>query len=460
MANSKNKTRDHRLIATYAGLAALLIFAFQLYWLYSTYTTEEAQLADKLDTGLREYILSNDTRSLLSSGNTPNGLGLTIPPTAFSKDSAQSPIKGVDVEIQMLDSTKGLLSDSLTKKLIDSVLGLSNIPRTDSLAANTYVSGLRAAYPGMRFSLLAKGKRYPDAPAEAAGLKVNATSQINPMESYTLEVYNPGKTVIAKMWGAIGISAIYLGVCLSAVYLLVRNIRKNRLLMDAKDNFTQNMTHELKTPLATLSAAAEALHNYNFIENKEVAHEYLAIMMNDIRKLDTMTSAILTNARLNDNTITMHPEIVNLRELVDEVLANFRPRMATLDAGVIVAIDMAITLTADKLHLGNVFSNLVDNALKYSNNKPELTITAGVHGSSLYITVKDNGIGIHPAYHKEIFNPYVRVHEGDLHSVKGFGIGLTYAREIVQRHHGTIKIVHSEKDKGTTFEIILPLHHE
>ena len=455
MPNNKHNRFSRRLVPLYAWIAVILICSFQGYWLYSTYTAQKKQLKGELENSLKEYVLENDTRSLLSRAT--SGTGISISPEALTNQPI-NPVKGVDVEIRMLGNDEIPINDSLVQKAIDSVLAVSNIPNGETQLADKYIGELKSAYPDIRFGLYSNGKSYPEATDEKADMAVTASSQLNPLDLHTLKVYNHQSIILDRMWGAIAISLVYLLICLSAVYLLLRNIRKNRLLMDSKDNFTQNMTHELKTPIATLSAAAEALSTYNFLDNKEVAREYIDIMVKDIKKLDNMTSAILANARLTANTIAMDKETLAVDTLITDVLANFKPRIQAAGAQVSVKADSSLIIRGDRLHLGNVLSNLIDNALKYSDATPAIHIIAERHGNTACIIVEDSGMGIPAAYHKEIFKPYVRVHEGDLHNVKGFGIGLTYAREIVERHSGTLKLLWSEQGRGTKFEIILPLY--
>ena len=225
-----------------------------------------------------------------------------------------------------------------------------------------------------------------------------------------------------------------------------------------KDNFTHNMTHEFKTPLATLYAATEALTTYNILDDKETAREYIGLMRNDLKRLSAMTESILNDAKLSKGKMVMDFQMVKLRDFVEGIVSDLKPQLTIKKAVVAYeTIPDTIFVTVDKEHFTNVFTNLIDNSLKYSAEDARILIEAAEDGKFTTIRFSDNGIGIDLKYKNQIFSSYFRVPNGDQYKVKGYGLGLSYVKDVVALHGGTIELVDSKDNLGTTFEIILPV---
>jgi two-component system phosphate regulon sensor histidine kinase PhoR len=346
--------------------------------------------------------------------------------------------------------------------MVDSLITASGLLNTNPDILKKLNTSLESAFPGLKhhISAVIKGTNvyYPDASqlADNNDKAITIRSQLNPADLYTISFINLGQFILYKLTISIMLSLIYIGVCISSLLLLINNIKKNKKLMVQKDNFTNNMAHELKTPIATLHAAAEALSTYNFIDDKVLAREYIEIMKGDLKRLENMAESILLNSKVNNGKIKLLPEPIEVRKIIDTIITSFVPRMVSENAIVEVNGGNNIYINGDTEHLKNVFINLLDNSLKYAADNVKVVFKIEKTDNVVSILISDNGIGIAAEHQLDIFIPYYRVSEGDRHSVKGFGLGLSYAKEIIRLHNGSIKLVASTPHSGSEFEIILP----
>jgi two-component system, OmpR family, phosphate regulon sensor histidine kinase PhoR len=267
------------------------------------------------------------------------------------------------------------------------------------------------------------------------------------------------KTLMQEMWFWVFASVCCLLVLVFFAYSLYV-LFKEKQLAEMKKDFINNMTHELKTPIANIGIASEMLKNprlFNVLEpnSLEKMRHYANIIQQENERLKGQVERVLTMAFLEEKTLDLKLESIDINELLEAILVNFDLRIQQSEG--IISFDNKADLPiikADKLHLSNVIYSLLDNGIKYSINKPELTITTKNVGKSVQIIVADKGIGMDNAAQKLIFDKFYRVPTGDVHNIKGFGLGLTYAKMIVEAHGGTIK-VESEINKGSQFFINL-----
>ncbi|TRW23558.1 HAMP domain-containing histidine kinase [Flavobacterium zepuense] len=446
------------LLLVYALMAVAFITCFQLYWLYSVYNNQKSLISEETENMLKEYALDYDGMSIM--GNI-NGNGAILAPE-MRHLPPDSLTEGISIQVKLSgDAEHGMLRDSIQKTL-DSILSLKGSGKLDSVLYNKFKSRLSAAYPnleyGLSYNIGDKKTSFPNPmPNTADALIVVKTSQINPFNQFRLILFNLESVVFQNMVWDIVLSIVYLIVCISAVVLLINSTKKSRKLLEMKDNFTNNMTHEIKTPLATLYAATEALDKYDMLDDKVAAREYIHIMQADLKRLTEMAESILYNAKLSDGRINLKKENINIKQMLADIAGKFKPSTEALNAVINTdSIPDDMYIKADAEHLYNVFCNLVDNSLKYSEGNAQIYFSAREEGEKVKIWVEDNGVGIAEAHHKDIFKPYFRVSEGDVHTVKGYGLGLSYAYEIIALHKGVLKLLKSQPGKGTTFEITLP----
>lgn len=277
------------------------------------------------------------------------------------------------------------------------------------------------------------------------------------MEIHTLE-YNfdsPAWYLLGTIKWPIAFSALMLAIISMAFVFLYRQLLAQRRLADVKNEFISNITHELKTPIATVGVAIEALKNFNAINDPARTREYLNISSNELHRLGLLVDKVLKLSMFEQNKIELNLQPVDVKALAEEVIQSMRLHLEKVHATVQWQVEgINFALQGDKLHLLSVLYNLVDNALKYSTQNPELTIGLSENPASIVLRVQDNGMGIPAEYTSKIFDKFFRVPHGDTHNIKGYGLGLSYVQEVVHQHGGTIQ-VDSQQGKGSTFAIEL-----
>jgi len=234
-------------------------------------------------------------------------------------------------------------------------------------------------------------------------------------------------------------------------------ILKQKKISEMKTDFINNMTHEFKTPVATIMIASEALKDPEVTEDKARLKRLAGIIYDENVRLGSHIERVLSIARLEKGELKMENTEVDMNDLIMIVLDSMELQLQKRNAIITVNTNAENAVVfGDELHLSNVLYNLIDNANKYSTDTPEITITTRNTSKHFIVEIADKGIGMTKEQAKRIFDQFYRVPTGNLHDVKGFGLGLNYVQDIIKKLNGTIK-VSSEKDRGTTFEISLPL---
>jgi two-component system, OmpR family, phosphate regulon sensor histidine kinase PhoR len=273
--------------------------------------------------------------------------------------------------------------------------------------------------------------------------------------TYHVQLGNSFPYLIKRITPPILFSLFLVGVTILSFVVLYRNLLKQRRLAELKNEFIGNITHELKTPIATVGVAIEALKNFNAIQDTERTKEYLDISANELQRLSLLVDKVLKLSMFEKKEIDLKYEYIDWKDLVDEVVDSMRLQIEKLDARVFITQHGNTNLEADRLHLLSVVFNLLDNALKYSKDKPVINIGLAGDEHSVQFNIADNGIGIAPEYKNKIFEKFFRVPAGNTHNAKGYGLGLSYVAQVVEKHHGQIS-VDSEAGRGTTITIVLP----
>ncbi|WP_448519260.1 sensor histidine kinase [Rhodoflexus sp.] len=245
-------------------------------------------------------------------------------------------------------------------------------------------------------------------------------------------------------------------VTVAAFGLMYQSLRRQERLAELKNDFIGNVTHELKTPVATVSVAIEALSNFNVLQNTTLTSEYLEICKMELRRLSLMIDQIMKIAIFEEKGIQLENTNVDLDVLVRKVMNAMRPQFQHFQAQVnLQTIGSRWTVRGDDTHLTNILFNLLENALKYSAENPQIEVRLLEKEQDVVLEVSDNGIGIPAEYHKKIFDKFFRVPTGNVHNVKGYGLGLSYVANVVKSHGGDITL-QSIPMQGSTFAVRLP----
>ncbi|MBL7912247.1 MAG: HAMP domain-containing histidine kinase [Bacteroidia bacterium] len=261
--------------------------------------------------------------------------------------------------------------------------------------------------------------------------------------------------IIKQMAGLLALS-LFITLLIAFVMIhIFRRMLSQEKLHQLKNDFINNMTHELKTPIATISLATDALNNPLVKNDDEKYKNYTRILKEENFKLNNHVERVLQMALLDKGELQLNKQPVDLVAIIQNAIATFKLQAQQQNATInFTPSQKEIIITGDKYHLLTVFCNLIDNALKYSDKNCEISISAAQNSSGTAVFIKDNGMGIDPALHEKVFEKFYRVQGGNLHDTKGFGLGLSYVRSIITAHNGTITL-QSEKNKGSEFIIKL-----
>lgn len=456
--------KNRKAIKWYAALAIVFIAAFQGYWLYTVYQSKKEILLKESENILKKAVLDYDTKTvqsqiLSSTAGDPEMDEVTRSLLNTLKNSKNHTIK-ITVEGQEFnDSVSQDIMGKLTRKSTSVETGKSKKIYT------AIKEELLATFGPINFAVYHYNKEavdyFPLKKMEYDAITNQVRSEMDSKQYYELHFENVNLVIIQEMIPSILLSLIYIAICGTAVVLLIINVDKSRKLMLQKDNFTNNMTHEFKTPMATIHAAIEALDTYNVLDDKDRAKEYLAMMKTDLNRLISMTDSILFNAKMRDGELSLNFTKNNLVSFIEDTVGNLKHILEKKQASItITADDHMISIMADVEHFGNVFRNLIDNSIKYSKENAVINIRISSEGSFAKILFSDEGIGIPQKYKNEIFKPYFRVQENDVYTVKGYGLGLSYIKQIVLLHSGKITLLGKDNTKGTVFEILIPIRHD
>ncbi len=271
-------------------------------------------------------------------------------------------------------------------------------------------------------------------------------------------IYFPNEKIFvaSTLYRLLLVSFVLFLIIIGSFYFSIHIINRQKKLSEMKNDLINNMTHEFKTPISTISLACEALKDKDIQKSDEIYNSYISVIDEENKRLGTMAEHILRSASLERGGIKLKHEDLDIHQLIQQAVSS-KQINAESKGGEISTVLKAENpwLSGDRIHLTNVIINLLDNALKYNLNEPLIEISTRNLQDGLLISVKDNGIGISKANQKKIFDKLYRVHTGNRHDFKGFGLGLSYVKTIIEQHNGKIT-VESEPEKGSIFHIYLP----
>ncbi len=296
-----------------------------------------------------------------------------------------------------------------------------------------------------------------DRNADATFLEIPlSTADAKFYETLHIAILEKRSFLIRKMSWYIAGSILFTIIIISAFTLTIRTLFNQKKLSEIKSDFINNMTHELKTPLATISLAIDALTNEKVIHDTDKIRYYSAMIKDENKRMNKQVEKILQSARIEKQDIKLNLQVLNAHEIISKVADNVN--LQVLDKSGKLTLDTnadSFKIIADEVHFSNVVFNLLDNAIKYSKEDLEINISTRNQGKMFVLKVKDNGIGMSKETQSRVFEKFYRAHTGNLHNVKGFGLGLSYVKAIVEAHGGKIK-VDSALGKGSTFSVFFP----
>jgi two-component system, OmpR family, phosphate regulon sensor histidine kinase PhoR len=281
---------------------------------------------------------------------------------------------------------------------------------------------------------------------------------MNPPGMLMLHFPTEAQVIWAGLWKVLLLSLFFVGVILGCFIYTILVIYKQKKLSEMKTDFINNMTHEFKTPIATISLASDSITNAMVINNPDKIRRFADIIKQENKRMNGQVEKVLQMALIERDTINLNFTSINLHEVINQALGNISLQVEKKD-GVVSAnlnADRPV-IEGDLNHISNVINNLLDNANKYSPEKPDISVSTRNMSNGVEVTITDKGIGMTKEAKKKIFEKFYRVHTGNLHDVKGFGLGLSYVKTMVTAHKGSID-VKSEPNKGSSFIVFFPFH--
>jgi len=281
------------------------------------------------------------------------------------------------------------------------------------------------------------------------------------VKANVLAVYFPheDRYLWRSMWWMLACSGTVIIIIIGVFFYTFNTIIEQKRLSEMKNNFINNMTHELKTPISTISLACEVLVDPSIQKTEQRVSKYVGMIRDENKRLGGLVEQVLQTALLDKGKLKLNMERIDFHDLIQQVLETMRLQMEARQTQLVLHLNAhPAHLMADRVHLGNVVQNLFDNALKYTEGQPHLVLDTYVEDNLLVLSVKDNGIGISRENQRRVFDNLFRVPTGNVHNVKGFGLGLSYVKAIVEKHGGRVAL-ESELGKGSTFKIYLPFEN-
>lgn len=364
------------------------------------------------------------------------------------KDEKDNIETTIDQLVWEMDEWSKPFMDSIPKKLIQEVIEKSlieyNIPNQFDFAVLDSLSEEILLYSSEDFDANSFAYFSNLYPYELIPRKQLLALQINRNQLY-LRLPTPITLSIAfTLMLAIGL------------LLIIKNLLHHRKISEVQSDFINNMTHEFKTPIATISLASDSILNPIILGNKDKVSYFTGMIKKENKRMNRLVEKILQMARLESKELKLDKQLINVHELLQNTLENTRIKLE--EKGNISADFKAdnFEINADQVHLINVFYNLLDNAIKYSEEPVQIKISTSNIKHQLSITISDNGKGMSKKELQYIFDRFYRIEAGNVHNIKGYGLGLTYVKAIVEKHTGSIH-VKSELGMGSSFEIRLPI---
>lgn len=417
------------LIVVLISLSVIGILFIQMSWIQNAFALKQDEFERGVDNSLIKIRESLHDRFLFKISETVGYMNEETRENKLRNDFA----------------VLGNFSNEEIRDIIDKALAQNNI-------RYKYEYGITNIFKNVIFQ--SEGYRVTD---NMYHIDLAPRDAIKSQETLFLYIKVNKNQVIGEMWWMIVSSIVFTCIIILAFTLTVRTLFNQKKISEIKSDFINNMTHELKTPLATISLAIDALTNEKVIHDTEKIKLYSGMIKEENKRMNKQVEKILQAARLEKEELKLNLQELDVRQVISKVTDNLALQLQEKNGALNLRLNATNhTIIADEVHFSNIIFNLLDNAMKYSNNAPYIEVETSNSHDNLSIKIKDNGIGMDKETQSRIFEKFFRAHTGNLHNVKGFGLGLSYVKAIVDAHDGKIK-VESTPGKGSTFTLTFPL---
>ncbi|WP_299013717.1 HAMP domain-containing sensor histidine kinase [uncultured Polaribacter sp.] len=276
---------------------------------------------------------------------------------------------------------------------------------------------------------------------------------------YNLYVTFPNKNelILSGISSILLLSLFFIFIIIVAFSSSLYQLIRQKKISEIKTDFINNMTHEFKTPIATINLAIDSIRNPKILGDSDKVLRYIQMIRDENKRMHSQVENVLRISRLEKNQIDLSKETIDLHDIIEDAISHVNLLVQSREGSITVHFKAVVAeLPGNQFHLTNVIVNMLENAIKYSNNAPQIEVYTESTNKFFVFKIKDNGIGMSKAVQKQVFDKFYREQKGNIHDVKGHGLGLAYVKEIVEKHHGTV-FVESEKGEGSIFTVKLPI---
>jgi len=459
-------------------LALIGLMIIQSYWIKSAITVKEANFVRDVNEAISGVVNKLERIEAANEFNNQMNLMQQRQKWFQTLDSLnQSYIRGTGSFADATDVSRILNKSMIMHDVLENMFfDYRNVPiekRIDTQLLDSIIEGelklkgINTVYefgifsPGRNFMPVQKTGKYPkELLNQGFHFALFPSDMFNNPDYLMVFFPNEKRFIITQLWGTLSISIVLLIIIILSFAYTVITILKQKKVSDMKNDFINNMTHEFKTPISTISLACEALGDKDISKSESLYENYINVINEENRRLGNMAERILQSALLDKGQIILKMEEFDVHEIISEAINNILLQVEKKGGKIKTFFNaQSHLLYADKIHFTNVIFNLLDNANKYTPQEPEIIISTENSYSGIIISVKDNGPGISKANQKKIFEKLYRIPSGNIHNVKGFGLGLSYVKATIEQHGGKITL-ESELNTGSNFIIYLPLNHK
>ena len=485
-----------RWLVFVSGIALLCLVGIQLYWVKNSMELRRQEFASGVPRAMNQAVLDLEeyemmlrmaelsTSSVSIQSEEQNSLVVTyIDP---SRDTLLSSVHSASADSLLfsewgeagLNQEAILAQSGLLTDIMDGIVSLdisrSAADRVDTLVLDSLLrshlsnEGITAEFRAAVFNRIQQPEILSarDTPFRDKFLAEGYGTQIFPHDPLCEPAYlrlwfpHQNRYLWRSLWMMLAVSALIMLLVVLLFSYSIRTIYRQKKLSDVKNDFINNMTHELKTPIATISLACEALNDPDMRAAEGSVKTYVGMISDENKRLGVLVENVLRTAIFEQGDMHLRIDTLNIHDIIKSVIRNVAIQVKQRQGSVMTQLNAVDPLIeGDALHLTNVVYNLIDNAIKYSDEKPVVQISTEDGENELIIRFADNGIGISRENQSRVFDKLYRVPTGNVHNVKGFGLGLSYVKGVIEKHHGAVKL-DSEPKKGSTFTLHIPRIHE
>jgi two-component system, OmpR family, phosphate regulon sensor histidine kinase PhoR len=466
---------NQKIIALIIGLltvAVIGVMSLQIKFILDTRREKEEQFNNHIRAAIKNVAERLEKVESVENIQRLNGFSmqqLSTSPNGFSY--SQTTVVSTDpsvIQRQKLDEARflqevgnKLIEDRITLKQLDTFLKQELSERGINIPYNYGVFSNREN----SFFIFNNSFLIPQESQANIEFLKNSEYKVN---LFNTDVKSPGVLMLnfpskssliwSGLWSILLLSLFFAAIILACFGYTISVIFRQKKLSEMKTDFINNMTHEFKTPIATISLAADSISHQNIINNPDKIRRFVDMIKQENKRMHGQVEKVLQMAQIERDTMKLNIATIDLHETINQAVGNISLQVEKKEGIVTTHFNAdRPVIEGDTNHISNVINNLLDNANKYSPEKPDISVSTRNVSSGVEITITDKGIGMSKEARKRIFEKFYRVHTGNVHDVKGFGLGLAYVKTIVTAHQGSID-VRSELGKGSSFILFLPFH--